>query len=131
MAVAAGASLAVIELLATEAKEILYKTNKFGETPLHVALRSHASDTVIECLIRHGPNARHMRDKANANLPIHVAAASGCSIHVARMLLEKWPELIVERNGAHLKASEVALKGGNCSKEVIRLFSTAAEPPIV
>jgi hypothetical protein len=127
MAVAAGAPLSVIEILIKEADDILLKPNKYGETPVHIALLLHSADEVIETLIRYGPKALHMRDQENGNLPIHNAAVFGCSVHVAKALLEKWPELVLERNAANLTPIELALQSEKCSEDVLRLLEITAE----
>jgi ankyrin repeat protein len=123
MAAAAKAPAPVIEMLVRGADSVLTKTNKRGETPLHVALRTAGVDEeVVETLVRCGPGALRVRDGGHGNLPIHAAmAAAECSVRVAKALLETWPGSVHERNAAGLTPLELALRHGKCSDEVLRL----------
>lgn len=121
MAVIAGASVGVLELLIKEAPDVLLLTNKLGETPLHLALQQTRNEDVVELLLRCEPKAIRVRDK-HGDLPIHVAARSGCSIHIGKDLLELWPESIHETNGSSLTPMVLAIQHGNCSDDVLRLL---------
>lgn len=128
MAVESNGSFQVIDMLVKEAGEVVAKTNKYGETALHIALRTSASPDVIALLIRTSPAALHVREKKGGNLPVHYAASYGCqSLVVAKALLENWADSILERNNEHLTPSEIALKHGNCSEDVLRFFERTAE----
>lgn len=122
MALMAGAPEKVIELLVKEAPDVLLQVNKFGETPLHVALRCHSPDDVVEVLTKTCANAIHAHDKQHGNLPIHTAAMNGCTVRVAKDLLELWPEMIHETNGDGLTPMDLALRYEKCSEEIVRLF---------
>jgi len=99
MAVESNGSLKVIDMLVKDAGEVVAKTNKYGETALHIALRSSASPAVIALLIQASPAALHVREKKEGNLPVHYAASFGCqSLAVAKALLENWEDSILERN---------------------------------
>jgi hypothetical protein len=95
--------------------------NKYGETPLHLALMQDDSE-VVQVLIGCGPDALRIRDMKNGNLPIHTAAAAGLSVNVAKCLIETWPASIHEKNADGLTPLDIAAKTTNCSEEVLRLL---------
>jgi ankyrin repeat protein len=121
MAVSSGAPLGVIEMLIKDADDVLLMTNKYGETPLHLALMQDDSE-VVQVLIGYGPAALRIRDMKNGYLPIHTAAAAGLSVNVAKCLIETWPESIHEKNAEGLTPLDIAAKTTNCSEEVLRLL---------
>ena len=131
MAVGSGASLEVVEMLLKEAGDVAAtKTNKFGETALHVALRSQTSSPeVVKVLIQAAPTALHVREKKGGNLPIHYAAKFGCSnsVAVAKALLENWEEAILERNDEHMSPLDLARQSDKCSEDVFRLLELTDE----
>jgi ankyrin repeat protein len=112
--------------------------NKFGETPLHVAIKQDAElseqlrstdDDVAEFVLGLlPPDVVRIRD-ARGNLPLHVAAAHGCSVHVAKGLLEAWPESIRERSGEPDEPTPLALaiQRGKCDEPVLRLLFISAD----
>lgn len=129
MAVQANAPLAVIEMMIKEADEILMKTNKYGETPLHLALKEKegrddsTQEELVQLLLRnHASAVLRVRD-VGGNLPIHVAVMHGCSVHVAKDLLEIWLDAIHEVNEQDMTPMELAVKHGKCSDEVLRLLA--------
>jgi len=125
MAVSANAPLPVIEMLIKAANDVLLKTNKYGETPLHLALSLGMSEDIVETLVASAPAALHIRDKKAGNLPIHTAAQSGCSLAVAKLLLKGYPQAVEEINDDKLKPLELAIhRHGNCSDEVLYLLKT-------
>lgn len=129
-----GASLEVLKMLIKAEPDIMFRCNKFGETPLHVALKAQrhveTKDDVIDneskvlLLVRCGPKATRCTDK-NRNLPLHVAAMSGCSANAAKELLKFFPEAIHETNSEGYTPMDVALQYRKCSEDVVRLFSIA------
>jgi ankyrin repeat protein len=121
MAVSSGAPLGVIEMLIKDAGDVVLKTNKYGETPLHLALMYHDSE-VAQVLISCGPDALRIREKKHGNLPIHTAAAAGLSVNVAKCLIETWPASIHEKNADGLTPLDIAAKTTMCSEEVLRLL---------
>jgi len=143
MAIQSHAPIAVLEMLVkagseTSEESILLKRNKFGETPLHIALRARDRDEelgpkdremidemIVEMLLKSSPDSSRIRcgKEKGGNLPIHLAAMYGCSVHVAKDLLETWPESIHEKNGDGLTPMELANRHGHCSNEVMRLFA--------
>ena len=73
-----------------EAPGVLQMTNKYGETPLHVALTSDADMQTVEMLVLHmkeDVDTLKMADKRHGNLPLHLAAIHECSDGVAVLLL--------------------------------------------
>jgi ankyrin repeat protein len=122
IAVAAGAIRPVLEMLIKEAPDILLMTNKFGETPLHVALATGAEDYVVELLIEHGADALQMKEETHNNLPIHYAGVHGCSVVVAKALLEHNLHSIHEINKDGKTALDLAMESGKCTEAVLRLF---------
>ena len=129
IAIKARAPTPVLEMLIKGAAEVLLKTNKYGETPLHVALLSGAEDEQVELLIAQGKDAILAKDKAHLNLPIHVAATQGCSVCVAKALLEHNRASIHERNTDGKTALDLCLESKKCGEAVMNLLesSDAAE----
>jgi ankyrin repeat protein len=125
MAIHSGVSFSILELLIQQAPEdVLTKTNKFGETPLHLALKKGAhNEPQIELLLRHDTKAVTMRD-CHGNLPLHNAAAFGCSPVVAKHLMEVGgPDMIHAVNSEGLTPMACAIQHNHCSKEVLGLLS--------
>lgn len=123
IAIAHGAPFDVIEMLTSNTgREVLEFTNKFGQTPLMVALLSHADECIVRYLLSLYPDALHVPDN-NGNLPIHVAAKCGAGDRTFEILLESWPTSGTEVNGEGLKASDIAIRHGNCSDEVTNLLA--------
>lgn len=125
IALKARAPTPVVEMLIKGAEDVLLKTNKYGETPLHVALLSGAEDEQAELLIAHGRDALFVKDKARQNLPIHVAATQGCSVRVAKALLERNLTLIYERNIDGKTALDLCMESKKCSEAVMQLLESS------
>lgn len=132
IAIKAGAAEAVVEMLIKGAEDVLTKTNKYGETPLHVALAAEAENELVELLIAQGVEALHMKDKTHKNLPIHVAATQGCSVRVAKALLEHRLASIHEENVDGKTALDLCLDSKKCGEAVMHLFESSndAEVPL-
>jgi ankyrin repeat protein len=98
MAIAAGAPRIVVERILQESGDALSLTNKHGETPLHIALaRTDAEDAdAIAILAGNDSSIARVKEKLHGNLPIHTAATHGCSVQVAKTLLEIHPSSILE-----------------------------------
>jgi ankyrin repeat protein len=127
MAVANGAPPVVVEMLIRAASEdSLLLTNKHGEKPLHLALIHQADDEAIGVLLGTSANQTmaltHAREKRHGNLPIHTAATAGCSVVVAKKLLQGHPNSIHEKNQQLQTPLELALVSGRCSDDVVRLL---------
>lgn len=123
IAVQSRAPPVVLELLIRHAPEVLAMTNKFGETPLHLALQhGPVGREAAELLLRHGPEAVRARDRGG-DLPLHHAACHGAAADVVRRVVEIWPEVIHEVNKEGLTPMACAIQHGHCDKEVLDLLS--------
>ena len=126
MAVQAGAPLNVVERILREGSDLALQQNKRGETVLHVALSaSTQNEHVIDLLLNDrniGLAASGVKDKRNGNLPIHIAAMTGCSVEAAKELIEFHPKSIHEMNKQSKTPLDLALEYSNCSEDVARLF---------
>lgn len=122
MALASRAPETVLELLMKEAPDLLLSTNKYGETPLYLALLHNAADPIIEFMLKQESKAIYMREKRFGNLPVHAAAISGCTVRIAKDLLELWPEMVHASNWQGLTAIDLAIQNRKCSDDVFHLF---------
>lgn len=124
MAIKSGGAVSVLTLMVQAAKEVLLKTNKFGETPLHVALRTEVQrdDAVMELLMDDEGQALHMKDFSQGNFPVHVAATHGCSVGVAKMLFQHNPLSLQKKNKDGKTPLDLALATGKCSEKVLGLL---------
>jgi ankyrin repeat protein len=122
MAVESQASFSIVETMIKEAPEILLETNKFGETPLQLALKHHADDEMIKLMLNCEKRAIYMQDNIQGNTPIHTVALAGCSDHVAKLLLETWQDALQKTNAQGLTPLELAVSSRACSEGVVRLF---------
>jgi hypothetical protein len=131
------ATLECIEMLIHGAPEVLSMTNKYGETPLHVALSHYAPAVIVERMLCNpeekeghpktpetlcGCAALSMAEKRHGNLPIHVAAMHGCPVSVALLFLELKPEMIRAKNRHGMTPYNVAMLSGKCTEDVLRLW---------
>ena len=124
IAIENGAPLDVVALLTNHVgREFLELTNKFRQTPLMVALSSKAGEDVVRHPLACFPDALHVTD-SKGNLPLHVAAQHGATPAVFELLLGQWPTSAVEVNAEGLKASDLALRHGNCSENVTKMLVT-------
>ena len=174
MAVAAGAPREVIEMLvrgsnltkppssSVSISNVLLLTNKYGETPLHIALMDNQSSIVatraldgafidtddkydLVDILLHGDRpcssslsgidagppstssglslaVTRIKDKRHGNLPLHNAVQYGCSVSVAKMLLQHHPNAIHEKNHDMKTPLQIALEYNHCSDDVLRLL---------
>jgi hypothetical protein len=122
MAVQQHAPTEVIEMLLKGACGDEVQTNKFGDTPLNVALKAGADDGTVEILLVNNPDAVYMRERTSGNLPLHTVAMYGGSVHVTKDILEVWPEAIHEINQEGLTPKALAARHGKCSDEVLSLL---------
>eukprot|EP00978_Attheya_sp_CCMP212_P014973 scaffold38427_cov52-Attheya_sp.AAC.4 len=114
----------MVENFIVEAPDILVLVDKFGRTPLHVALENRKDGPMIDMLLltKDGRKATRMSTTQKENLPIHVATAAGCSVQVAKALLLIHPNAIHQENCDGQNPFEVAMTSGKCSPDVIRLL---------
>jgi ankyrin repeat protein len=113
----------MVENFIVEAPDILILSDKFGRTPLHVALENRKEGPIIDMLLltEEGRQATQMSTQKE-NLPIHIAAAAGCSVQVAKALLLIHPNAIHQENCDGKNPFEVAMTYEKCSPDVIRLL---------
>ncbi|KAL7564785.1 hypothetical protein ACA910_021048 [Epithemia clementina (nom. ined.)] len=123
IAIAHGATLDIVQLLTSNnGREALELTNKFGQTPLLVALLNQADEDVVRYLLSLYPDALHIPDN-QGNLPLHVAAKCGAETNTFEALLGQWPTSASEVNSQGLKASDLAIRHGKCSEEAKNLLA--------
>jgi len=123
MAIAAGASTKIIEALILEAEDVAQMTNKFGETPLHIAAATRTKeDDVVEMVLTAYYGAACLADKRGDNLPLHVAVTHGCSLFIAKRLLETFPMAAQQRNFDKKRALDLAVESGSCKEDVIEFL---------
>jgi ankyrin repeat protein len=117
----------VIEMLVKAAPEVLLQQDKHGRTPLHVALEENTADDVIATVIECEPLAMLVHETQYGNLPIHTAAASsGVNIHLIKLMVSKWPEMVNERNNAQLTPRELAVQEQNDRPELLQILQTTS-----
>lgn len=133
-----------VEMLIHAAPHVLSRTNKFGETPLHVALGSHCPANIVEILLcdpadlhcseHNGEVSYHtdemlcacaallVQDRKHGNLPLHVAALRGCGVAVALLLVALKPETLQVKNDEGFTPYELAVLCGKCPSDVLRVW---------
>jgi ankyrin repeat protein len=115
----------VLDMLIRAAPDVVTWTNKFGETPLHIALRSSSSlsssatstitsyqDDVVELLLKADPYnlAVTMRDDREGNLPLHLAIATAfTSVAAIVQILARFPSAIRVTNSNGKLPIELAM----------------------
>jgi hypothetical protein len=140
MAIANGAPKAVIEMLIKAAPDVLSFTDKYDRTCLHLAVAGgsttesfeevHCGQEVVRSLeilelLSSVDTKQVMRqDKAN-NLPLHTAIQGGCSVSCVEFLIRTYPQAVNVKNKDGMTPLDVALKFGNCSKDVLSLLQSA------
>lgn len=123
LAVQSKASVSVLEMLIKEEPGVLLKTNKYGESSLHIALKHGAdNEETVRLLVQCASGAVRIRD-VKGNLPIHIAAIAGCSDHVVKDLLNVWSEAIHEVNAEGSTPLELAVQNGHCRDAVLSILS--------
>ncbi|GMI12221.1 hypothetical protein TrLO_g9798 [Triparma laevis f. longispina] len=81
-------------------------SKKFGMTALHVSLYNRCPASLVDALVStangdpRNRNILAVRDDDYGNFPLHVAAQTGCSNDVLRMLVLKYPEALLCENKA-------------------------------
>lgn len=140
MAIANGAPRHVLEILAKEAPEVAAKADKFGQTCLHLVLKYGVHDTCVDGAdnnptsildmfkVVHSFNASQVKamDRANC-LPLHMACKVGCSIDVAKFLVNAYPDSVNIKNEDGNSPLKVAIASGHCSKELIAFLTESDE----
>jgi ankyrin repeat protein len=124
IAIGAGAPRRIVEMLIKAAgDDMLMQTNKFGETPLMIALhRKDPEEELVRVSISACPDAVRLFDK-KGNLPIHAAVTFGANVQIIKDLLEQWPEMISETNGEGVAALDLAVHSLRCSEQLLGLLT--------
>mmetsp|Transcript_30057 Transcript_30057/g.49666 ORF Transcript_30057/g.49666 Transcript_30057/m.49666 type:complete len:347 (-) Transcript_30057:200-1240(-) len=127
MAVSNHAPLRVLDMLINSAPDVVHLTNKFGEAPLHLALRSRAiMDEVIELLLHSDEMAvvLEMPERRGGNLPLHLAVQSECSLSIIVQLLTRFQHAVRVPNNAG-KLPMALVKGG--SEDLLDILAVSDE----
>src|SRR5262245_24451961 len=96
-----------------------------GWTPLHLA--GHFRQTgVIDVLLAHGANVNAVSRNADANAPLHAAAAGGADTTVMRRLVQAGARVNHRQSGGYTALHEVAAIG---NADVARLLLDAGAAP--
>lgn len=97
MAVVNRSSLHVLDMLINAGPEVVHCTNKYGETPLHLALRTYPlDDETVELLLQADDEnqALMVADHRGGNLPIHLALMNNASLSIVVQLLTRFPHAV-------------------------------------
>ena len=88
------APLSVIKMLLDGAPEVVSWTNKFGETPLHLALSRGVHDDGIRMLLQYDSShaALQIKEQREGNLPLHLAAQNQFSLNILASMIQGYPE---------------------------------------
>jgi ankyrin repeat protein len=85
----------------------LHVVDKYGRTPLHVALGNpQVTLQIVTFLVEHDANLLAAQDRAQ-DLPLHTACRTGVSIEVLQFLAETYPPGISQTNQEGLHPVEV------------------------
>lgn len=120
------------------APEVASKTDKFGRTCLHLAVKKDGAAEIGYSSLANSPREKppigtielihsldtsqvKVKDKAN-DLPLHSACTAGCSFSAAKFLIAEYPESIHIKNKDENRPKEVAIASGRCSKSVLDLL---------
>ena len=96
-----------------------------GWTPLHLA--GHFRQTaVIDLLLARGPDVNAVSRNADANAPLHAAAAGGADAAVMSRLVAAGARVSHHQSGGYTALHEVAAIG---NAEVVRLLLAAGAQP--
>ena len=126
MAVSNRSSLHVLDMLINAGPEVVFWTNKYGETPLHLALRGRLDEEAVEFLLFADKNNRALEiaERRGGNLPLHLAVVNG-NLSIVVQLLTRFPHAICVPNGDG--ELPVALAKGNEHLLDILLVSDEAD----
>jgi len=145
IAIANGASLRVLQMLIKKAPEVASKTDKFGRTCLHLAIMNggHSNDVAesesnqeaknvvmleVVKLIHSFDNSQVKTIDKKGYLPLHIACEVGCSIEIAKNLINAYPSSIQMMNKDGKYPLDVAVASGYCSKDLMLELSDLAAP---
>lgn len=87
----------VIDCMGKYDPESLTQLTKLGWTPLHMAIAHHAPEDTVARLCT--STALRAKTVDGARLPVHIAAVSGCTTKVAKLVLGNYPEGSKIRDG--------------------------------
>eukprot|EP00811_Abedinium_folium_P006527 NODE_16015_length_1017_cov_3.046067.p1 GENE.NODE_16015_length_1017_cov_3.046067~~NODE_16015_length_1017_cov_3.046067.p1 ORF type:complete len:324 (+),score=38.96 NODE_16015_length_1017_cov_3.046067:115-972(+) len=94
----ARASDAIVEVLLKAHPDAVSEEDRFGQLPLHWALRARASNAVIVMLCKAHPDAVKEKDGDNVMLPLHWALDGRASDTVIEMLFKAHPDAVKEKD---------------------------------
>jgi len=137
-ALRSGAPQTVIEMLLQASPDIISLTDKFGMTCLHVAVSDAktvdfeedpalVTVEVVEMLHTLDSKLIQTPDKVSRNLPLHTACQGGCSVVVAKALMQAYPAAIRIENKDGMHPLDVAKSFGKCSSDVMYLLELGEE----
>lgn len=143
MAISSGAPMQVLDMLVKEAPEVASKTDKFGRTCLHLAVKNggtttndiidgpepyteekHSLSTMEAVKLIHLLDTSQVKTKDKAEkLPLHTACEVGCIVDVAKFLVHAYPDSVHTKNKDGNLPVDVAAAFGHCSKGLINYLS--------
>jgi len=89
-----GAGEVLLRMLVEAYQDGCYRTNKYGDLPLHLLLKSGtATTTTVELLLRpimQNESICKIKGSQGSNLPLHIAAEYQCSFKVLEKLLQTY-----------------------------------------
>ena len=126
VAIANGAPMQVVKMLFEGAPEVASKTDKFGRTCLHLAIRraGHSAEdiasdenapsiTLEDIMQIHSmhPDQVKTRDK-DGRLPLHSACEGECSVEIVQYLTKAFPGAISAADNSGKRPMDVAASFG-------------------
>lgn len=131
MAVSNHAPLEVLDKLINAAPNVVRLTNKFGEAPLHLALRGSSlfaiDDEAIELLLRSDETdvVLEMPERRSGNLPLHLAVQSESGVSIIVQLLTRFQHAIHVTNNEGKLPMDMAKD--DASEDLIDLLAVSDE----
>ena len=88
------ATVSVIQMLLDGAADVVSWTNKYSETPLHLALSAGICDDGIKSLLECDTSNKSLsiQEEQQGNLPLHLATQYGYSMSIVEEMINRYPE---------------------------------------